>query len=142
MGCLISRSVEETRKFGSEFAEGLEGNEIVPVYGELGAGKTQFIKGICSHFGVKQVVNSPTFIIVNEYTSDKIDRIYHFDLYRIRTLNELYDIGLDDYLNSGGLILIEWPELVEQILPADAKKVMITNKNNEENIREITCNST
>lgn len=139
---MLSRSEDETRKFGSKFAERLKGNEIVPVYGELGAGKTQFIKGICLHFGVKQVVNSPTFIIVNEYSSEKIERIFHFDLYRIKTLDELYDIGFDDYLNSGGLMLIEWPELIEQILPANAVKVFIAGKNSEENIREITYNNT
>jgi tRNA threonylcarbamoyladenosine biosynthesis protein TsaE len=135
---VISRSVEETRKLGGEFADGLSVNDIVSVYGELGAGKTQFIKGICTSLGVKQVVNSPTFIIVNEYSSERIKRIFHFDLYRIKTLNEMYDIGFDDYLDSEGLILIEWPELVESILPESTKKVRLSNKSEIENMREIT----
>jgi tRNA threonylcarbamoyladenosine biosynthesis protein TsaE len=139
---LISGSPEETRRLGGEFAGSLSASDIVPVYGELGAGKTQFIKGICKNLGVKQVVNSPTFIIVNEYSSEKIDRIYHFDLYRIKTLNELYDIGFDDYLNGSGLILIEWPELIETILPVSAKKVYVTNKDENENVREITYSDT
>ncbi|MGA2668001.1 MAG: tRNA (adenosine(37)-N6)-threonylcarbamoyltransferase complex ATPase subunit type 1 TsaE [Ignavibacteria bacterium] len=138
MVTVISRSVEETRKLGGEFADGLSVNDIVSVYGELGAGKTQFIKGICTSLGVKQVVNSPTFIIVNEYSSERIKRIFHFDLYRIKTLNEMYDIGFDDYLDSEGLILIEWPELVESILPESTKKVRLSNKSEIENMREIT----
>jgi tRNA threonylcarbamoyladenosine biosynthesis protein TsaE len=137
LATVISRSVEETRKLGGKFAVGLSVNDIVSVYGELGAGKTQFIKGICTSLGVKQVVNSPTFIIVNEYSSKRIKRIFHFDLYRIKTLNELYDIGFDDYLSSEGLILIEWPELVESILPESTKKVRLSNKSEIENMREI-----
>ena len=134
---MISRSAEETRKFGEDFADGLTKNDIVSVYGQLGAGKTQFIKGICSRLGVKQVVNSPTFIIVNEYSSPMMERIFHFDLYRIKTLGELLDIGFKDYLNAYGLILIEWPELVESILPDNTKRVHISNQSNKVNLREI-----
>jgi tRNA threonylcarbamoyladenosine biosynthesis protein TsaE len=139
---VISNSTLETIELGSRFAEGLTDNDIVSVYGELGAGKTQFIKGICSRLGVKQVVNSPTFIIVNEYSSDKIGKIFHFDLYRIRSLDELYDIGFKDYIGIGGLILIEWPELVEPVLPDRTKKIRIFHMGENENMREIKFNGT
>jgi tRNA threonylcarbamoyladenosine biosynthesis protein TsaE len=139
---VISNSTIETIELGSRFAKELIGDDIVSVYGELGAGKTQFIKGICSRLGVKQVVNSPTFIIVNEYSSDKIGKIFHFDFYRIRSLDELYDIGFKDYLDGGGLILIEWPELVEPVLPDRTKKIRIFHKGENENIREIKFNGT
>ena len=133
---LISESESSTRKLGGEFALKLGENDIAAFYGELGSGKTQFIKGICSALGVKEVVNSPTFIIVNEYTYDTEKKIYHFDLYRMKTTGEVLDIGFEDYLYKG-LILIEWPELVENILPSNAKKILLSYNGNESNSRLI-----
>jgi tRNA threonylcarbamoyladenosine biosynthesis protein TsaE len=133
---LISGGESSTRKIGGEFALMLGENDIAAFYGELGSGKTQFIKGICSALGVKEVVNSPTFIIVNEYLYDTGKKIYHFDLYRMRTTKEVLDIGFEDYLNKG-LVLIEWPELVENILPLNAKKIFLSYNGNESNSRLI-----
>jgi tRNA threonylcarbamoyladenosine biosynthesis protein TsaE len=133
---LISESESSTRKIGGEFALKLGENDIAAFYGELGSGKTQFIKGICSALGVKEVVNSPTFIIVNEYSYDTGKKIFHFDLYRMKTTGEVLDIGFEDYLNKG-LVLIEWPELVENVLPVDAKKIFLSYNGNDSNSRLI-----
>jgi len=134
---LLSKSPEETQKYGKAIGSVLKDKDIVLFYGELGSGKTQLIKGICSALGVKQVVNSPTFIIVNEYVSGDNKNIYHFDLYRLKSAEEVIDIGLDDYLKDRGIILIEWPELIEDILPAGSKKVFISHVNGNENSRYI-----
>ena len=133
---LISESESSTRKIGGEFVQKLNENDIAAFYGELGSGKTQFIKGICSALGVKEVVNSPTFIIVNEYLYDSGKKIFHFDLYRMKSTGEVLDIGFEDYLNKG-IILIEWPELVENILPSNAKKIFLSYNGNDSNSRLI-----
>lgn len=101
------------------------GDEKILIFeGEMGAGKTTFIKAICNELGVKETVSSPTFSIVNEYAT--IDRvIYHFDFYRIKNLQEAYDIGYEEYFYSGNLCLIEWPERVEDLLPENYIKVEI-----------------
>lgn len=102
----------------------------------MGAGKTTFIKAICEELGVEDVITSPTFAIVNDYTSTKDDsHIYHFDFYRIKKLEEVYDMGYEDYFYSGSLCFIEWPELIEEILPGDAVKVTITQ--NEDGSRTV-----
>ena len=91
-----------------------------------GAGKTTFVKALCEALGVTDVITSPTFAIVNEYRSDETgELIYHFDFYRIKKLSEVYDMGYEDYFYSGALCFIEWPELVEELLPGDAVKVTI-----------------
>lgn len=133
---LISRSEDQTRKAGREYSAGLNENSIVAFFGELGSGKTQFIKGICSSLGVRNVVNSPTFIIVNEYSYDTGKRIYHFDLYRMKTTDEVMEIGFEDYIDKG-MILIEWPELLENILPGNVKKVYLSHYGNDPNSRLI-----
>ena len=133
---IISQSEDATRKISGEYALNLSENDVVAFYGELGSGKTQFIKGICSSLGVKEIVNSPTFIIVNEYLYGKWKKIYHFDLYRMKSTKEVINIGFEDYLNKG-LILIEWPELVENILPGNVKKVLLSHYGNEPNSRLI-----
>jgi tRNA threonylcarbamoyladenosine biosynthesis protein TsaE len=96
----------------------------------MGAGKTTFIKAICEELGVEDIITSPTFAIVNEYTSHASlltpnDSIFHFDFYRIKKLEEVYDMGFEDYFYSGSLCFIEWPELIEEVLPEDAVKVTI-----------------
>ena len=100
---------------------------VFAFYGKIGAGKTTFIKALCEALGVSDVVNSPTFSIVNEYRSDTTgELVYHFDFYRIEKLEEVYDMGYEDYFYSGALCFIEWPELVEELLPGDAVKVTVT----------------
>lgn len=94
--------------------------------GEMGAGKTTFIKAICSALGVEDLVSSPTFSIVNEYRGRNNSRIYHFDFYRIENLQEAYDIGYEEYFYSGDLCLVEWPEKIRELLPESYIGISIT----------------
>ena len=110
-----------------EFIGQMGDDTVFAFYGKMGAGKTTFIKALCKLLGVEDEVNSPTFAIINEYRSETTaELIYHFDFYRIKKLEEVYDLGYEDYFYSGALCFIEWPELVEELLPLDAKKVTIT----------------
>ena len=109
-----------------EFVKAMGDRTIFAFYGKMGAGKTTFIKAICKELGVEDEVTSPTFSIVNEYRSDTTaELVYHFDFYRIKKLEEVYDMGFEDYFYSGAVCLIEWPELIEELLPGDAVKVKI-----------------
>jgi tRNA threonylcarbamoyladenosine biosynthesis protein TsaE len=134
---LITKSPEETITFGKQLSARLKDKDIIALSGDLGSGKTQVVKGICSGLGVKETVNSPTSIIVNEYTSASIKNIFHFDLYRMKTEEEIVNIGFDDYLNSRGLILIEWPEHAERLLPAGTIKIHLAHSVEDENHRYI-----
>ena len=109
------------RKFVDEMGE----NRVFAFYGKMGAGKTTFIKAICEALGVKDVVTSPTFAIVNEYADAVGEPVYHFDFYRIKNLKEAYDIGCEEYFYSGSPCFIEWPEMVEELLPEDTVSVTI-----------------
>lgn len=99
--------------------------DVVAFYGPMGAGKTTLIKDLCHRMGVTDEVNSPTFAIVNEYVTDEGESVYHFDFYRIKKLEEAYDIGYENYFYSGNLCLIEWPELIEPLLPEHYVRVDI-----------------
>ena len=112
---------EAARKFIDEMGE----NCVFAFYGKMGAGKTTFIKAICEALGVTDPVASPTFAIVNEYADAQGQPIYHFDFYRIKNLREAYDIGCEEYFYSGFPCFIEWPEMIEELLPEDAVKVTI-----------------
>lgn len=113
---------EAARTFVSEMGD----HTVFAFYGKMGAGKTTFIKAVCEELGVTDVINSPTFSIINEYRSDSTgELIYHFDFYRINKMEEAFDFGYEDYLYSGALCFIEWPELIEELLPPDAVKVTI-----------------
>lgn len=102
---------------------------VFAFYGKMGVGKTTFIKAICEELGVTDVINSPTFSLVNEYRSDSTgELIYHFDFYRIHKMEEAFDFGYEDYFYSGALCFIEWPELIEALLPLDAVKVTLEEK--------------
>jgi len=101
---------------------------VFAFYGKMGAGKTTFIKALCEEFGVEDVITSPTFSIVNEYTDRDGKPIYHFDFYRIKKIEEVYDMGYEDYFDSGNLCLLEWPELIDDLLPEDVLKVTITEQ--------------
>ena len=107
-------------------------NRVFAFYGKMGAGKTTFIKAICEAMGVKDVVASPTFAIVNEYADAEGQPVYHFDFYRIKNLREAYDIGCEEYFYSGYPCFIEWPEMVEELLPEDVVSVRIEVSENEE----------
>ena len=108
-------------------ANGLIENKglVIAFYGKMGAGKTTFIKALCEELGVEDVITSPTFAIVNEYSLPSQGALYHFDFYRIKKLEEVYDMGYEDYFYSGNLCLIEWPELIEELLPEYALRVTI-----------------
>lgn len=121
--------IENTEKISfaaKQFVENMGGSRVFAFYGKMGAGKTTFIKAVCECLGVEDVITSPTFAIVNEYTSEESgETIYHFDFYRIKKLEEVYDMGYEEYFYSGSPCFIEWPELVENLLPEDAVKVTI-----------------
>ena len=127
------QDLEHIREAARTFIEHIGESTAFAFYGKMGAGKTTFIKAICEELGVEDVITSPTFAIVNEYTISRQPSpvthrpvVYHFDFYRIKKLEEVYDMGFEDYFYSGALCLIEWPELIEEVLPEDAVKVHIT----------------
>lgn len=129
----LDHILEAAREFIGQMGD----DTVFAFYGKMGAGKTTFIKALCKLLGVEDEVNSPTFAIINEYRSETTaELIYHFDFYRIKKLEEVYDLGYEDYFYSGALCFIEWPELVEELLPLDAKKVTITE--NSDGSRTIT----
>ena len=99
---------------------------VIALYGEMGAGKTTFTKSLCKVLGVLDGVNSPTFTLINEYRTSDGETIYHFDFYRINKLEEAFDIGFEEFVESGNLCIIEWPEKIEQILPPDTLRVKIS----------------
>lgn len=98
---------------------------VYAFYGEMGAGKTTFIKAVCEALGVTDVVNSPTFAIINEYSRPSGEPVYHFDFYRLKQSQEAFDLGCDDYFSSGHTCFIEWPEKIEAYLPDDCIQVYI-----------------
>ena len=118
------KSIDTIRESAREFIENIGESKVFAFYGKMGAGKTTFVKAICEELGVEDVITSPTFAIVNEYEA-KGQPIFHFDFYRIKKLEEVYDMGYEDYFYSGALCFIEWPELIEDVLPEDAVRVNI-----------------
>ena len=116
-------NLDNIRAAAREFIQHMGEARVFAFYGKMGAGKTTFVKAICEELGVEDVITSPTFAIINE--SEGEETIYHFDFYRIKKLEEVYDMGYEDYFYSGALCFIEWPELIEEILPDDAVRVSI-----------------
>ncbi len=131
------QSLDHIHEAAREFIAAMGDNTVFALYGKMGAGKTSFIKALCQELGVEDVVTSPTFAVINEYRSDIAgELIYHFDFYRIKKLEEVYDMGYEDYFYSGALCFIEWPELVEELLPGNTIKVTIEEL--EDGSRKLT----
>ena len=116
---------EDIRQAAKQFVEGMGENAVFAFYGKMGAGKTTFIKAVCEELGVDDTVTSPTFAIVNEYEAANGRPIYHFDFYRIKKVSEAYDMGCEEYFYSGHPCFIEWPELIEEVLPEETVNVTI-----------------
>lgn len=131
------KSLDTIHEAAKEFVKEMGEGKVFAFYGKMGAGKTTFIKALCEVLGVEDVITSPTFAIINEYTDGKGDPIYHFDFYRIKKLEEVYDMGYEDYFYSGNLCLLEWPELIEDILPENVIKVTIEEQPN--GTRKLSC---
>ncbi len=141
-------SLDTIHEAAREFIQHIGDVRVFAFYGKMGAGKTTFVKAVCEELGSDDVITSPTFAIVNEYgishnkksslyREDLGGSIYHFDFYRIKKLEEVYDMGYEEYFYSGALCLIEWPELIEDILPDDAVKVIIEVQ--PDGSRMVTC---
>ena len=131
------QSLDHIHEAAREFIAAMGDNTVFALYGKMGAGKTTFVKALCQELGVEDVVTSPTFAVINEYRSDIAgELIYHFDFYRIKKLEEVYGMGYEDYFYSGALCFIEWPELVEELLPGNTVKVTIEEL--EDGSRKLT----
>lgn len=118
-----SYSYEDTQKIAAQIADTLNGGEFIAMYGDLGAGKTAFVQGLAKALGVKNHITSPTFTIVNEYEGRL--PLYHFDVYRISDPDEMYEIGYEEYIESDGVCIVEWAELIEDIFPGRYSKITI-----------------
>ncbi len=117
------------------FTQFLQQGRIFAFYGKMGSGKTTFIKSLCEELGVEDTINSPTFAIVNEYEDRESNTIYHFDFYRIKSLAEVYNMGYEEYFYSNAYCFLEWPELVEELLPEEHIRVEISE--NSDGTREL-----
>ncbi len=132
----ISNSREDTQNIGIKFAEMLKRGDVVCLNGELGAGKTAFVSGVAKGLGYTGYTSSPTFTLINEYSADI--PLYHFDVYRVDCSDEMYDIGIDDYLFGDGICIIEWPEKIGDILPDNVITVnIVKNSDISDDYREI-----
>ena len=127
-------SVEGLKNVAVNLIKQFPDHRVFAMYGKMGAGKTTFIQAICSYLGSEDNVISPTFAIINEYKTEDLSSIFHFDFYRIENLEEAYDLGYEDYLYSGNYCFIEWPEMIESLLPENIVKVQIEVIDNESRI--------
>ena len=134
-----TQSPEETEAVGRELAEKLRPGDIIAYRGDLGAGKTAFTRGLAAGLGVEEPVTSPTYTIVNEYESGRMP-LFHFDLYRLGSAEELFDIGWEDYLERGAILVVEWPERAGSLLPASARHIRFEHLPGDENRRLTISN--
>jgi tRNA threonylcarbamoyladenosine biosynthesis protein TsaE len=118
-------SLSEINHIAARFIQAHPADRIFAFYGEMGAGKTTFIKALCEEMQVMDYVTSPTFALINEYKTKNDSTIFHFDFYRIKSISEVFDFGYEDYFYSGDYCFIEWPELIETLLPSITVKVTI-----------------
>ncbi len=136
----LSKSPDETMDIAARFASSLNRNDVVALVGELGSGKTQFVKGVCRSFGVRDHVSSPTFVMLHRY--DGWDRhgkellLYHFDLYKVKSPSEVFDLGYEEYFRGNGICLIEWADVLGALLPARRTEIRFS-LGSEEQDRKI-----
>ena len=135
METYISKNEQDTIDFAEKFASSLSIGDIVVLTGELGSGKTKFVQGVLKHFNMEDEISSPTFTIVNEYTSDKT-KVYHFDVYRLEDSDEFYAMGGEEYF-SKGICLIEWGEMIEDILPKPYIKIIFSKDEENSDYRKL-----
>ena len=131
---LIAKKLEDLPQLVKTILDELPGEKIFALAGKMGAGKTTLIKAFCDEIGVVEVVASPTFSLVNEYTDQNGNSVFHFDFYRIEKIEEVYDIGYEEYFYSGSYCFIEWPELIMDLMPESFVSVKIEVTDNEERI--------
>jgi tRNA threonylcarbamoyladenosine biosynthesis protein TsaE len=129
-------SLDEINHIADKFLEAHPADRIFAFYGQMGAGKTTFIKALCEQLHVIDYVTSPTFALVNEYQTADSRLVFHLDFYRIKSIQEAFDIGYEDYFSSGDYCFIEWPELIETLLPPLTVKVSIREAENKIRIIE------
>ncbi len=122
---IVIDSLDGLKEVAEKVINSLDGRNVVAFCGAMGAGKTTLISAIMEHLGSADTVTSPTFALVNQYSTDMGEPVYHFDFYRINRIEEVFDMGYEEYFYSGELCLIEWPELIEDLLPEDAMVVRI-----------------
>lgn len=134
----ISHSEEETKKFGKNLASKLQKGDIIVLTGDLGSGKTKLTEGILSNFNLENEISSPTFTIVNEYTNKDVN-IYHFDVYRLEDSSEFYEIGGEEYFDNG-ICIIEWGEMIQDVLPKSYMQICFEKSDEDENIRILNIN--
>ena len=133
-------SLEEYPAAAKWFTTFLQQGNIFAFYGKMGTGKTTFIKSLCEELGVEDAINSPTFAIVNEYEDREANTIFHFDFYRIKSLTEVYNMGYEEYFYSNAYCFIEWPELIEELLPEEHIRVDITEGDDGARTIKVTVN--
>ena len=131
-----TNSEKETIELGKRIAKNLKRGTVIVLSGDLGSGKTKLTEGILTYFGLQDEISSPTFTIVNEYNTEKLD-IFHFDVYRLTEVDEFIAIGGEEYFERGASI-IEWGEIIEELLPKDYIKVNFSRNLEEENVRDIS----
>lgn len=127
-------SVDELQSVAEELVNAFSADRVFAFYGKMGAGKTTFIQSICRVLGSEDNVTSPTFALINEYNTAQLESIFHFDFYRIKELEEAYDLGYEDYIYSGSYCLIEWPEMIEPLLPDNIVEVKIEVQDDESRV--------
>ena len=132
----ITRSAQETRRLGEELASGLKAGDVLLLEGDLGAGKSELTRGIARGLGVREAVTSPSFTILNVYESGRIP-LYHFDWYRLESDEELYELGMDEYLGGDGIAVVEWPERCPDAIPEGARRIRLTALGENERQIEI-----
>ena len=133
--------LEEYPQAAKWFTQFLQQGRIFAFFGKMGSGKTTFIKSLCEELGVEDTINSPTFAIVNEYEDRDANTIYHFDFYRIKSLAEVYNMGYEEYFYSNAYCFLEWPELVEELLPEEYIRVDITENSDGTRELKVTINN-